>query len=101
MCGRGPCRTRDGKNHPKWLGEQLEKAKQDAMDKPLPTLAERQARAAELEPLAIEYLRLKAMAGDSSAAAKLLDYSARLLDASSPESEDWLAESPSEATDSR
>lgn len=79
--------------------ELLERARMEAMDKPLPTLAERQADAAELLPVALAELKVKAQLGDVTAAKALLDYSDRLLSLASGEDEAWLAESPSEATD--
>lgn len=105
-CGRRECRGATTVNGEKVNGvfekQQAEKAQQEAMDRPLPTKAERQAKAAQLEPVVVAILEAQAKAGNPHAAAKLLDYTSRLLDAEGTgENVDWLAESPSEATDSR
>lgn len=79
----------------------MAEAQKEEMDKPLPTLADRQARAARVEPLAVAALEAQMRAGNPMAAAKLLDYAKAMLDSAGGEEQDWLAESPSEATDSR
>jgi hypothetical protein len=88
--------------HGAYEREQVAMAEKDPdLDKPLRTRAERQAFADRLEPKVLRILEVQADAGNPHAAAKLLDYTSRLLDAEGGEDVDWLAESPSEATDSR
>lgn len=103
FCKLAACRVTQAR-HPKthvFLQEEVGRAVSDAMDRPLPTLAQRQAEAARLEPVVLAELEVKARLGDVAAARTLLEYSSRLLDRASDEAQDWLSESPSEATDSR
>lgn len=84
-----------------YLETQVAEAQTKAMDEPLPTLADRQAAAAKDEQIALAALREKARCGDVAAAKGLLDHSSRLLSEGGEAPPDWLADSPSEATDSR